>query len=194
MNVNDMKERLLQLEETFKTHESELTELDRAIGDGDHGVNMVRGFSSVKDKIDDSSMQALLKSTGMALMSNVGGASGPLYGFSFVKMASVAKDDMNRQDIITLIKTFAEVISTRGKVTLNEKTMYDVVARAAEKLENGETLSLNELQQLADNTKDMVATKGRAAYFGEESKGYIDPGAQSMVYVLNALIGDENNG
>ncbi|UMT76241.1 dihydroxyacetone kinase subunit L [Staphylococcus roterodami] len=194
MNVNDMKERLLQLEETFKTHESELTELDRAIGDGDHGVNMVRGFSSVKDKLDDSSMQALLKSTGMALMSNVGGASGPLYGFSFVKMASVAKDDMNRKDIITLIKTFAEAISARGKVTLNEKTMYDVVARAAEKLENGETLSLNQLQQLADNTKDMVATKGRAAYFGEESKGYVDPGAQSMVYVLNALIGDENNG
>lgn len=194
MNVNDMKTRLLQLEETFKTHESELTELDRAIGDGDHGVNMVRGFSSVKDKIDDSSMQALLKSTGMALMSNVGGASGPLYGFSFVKMASVTKDDMNRQDIITLIKTFAEAISARGKVTLNEKTMYDVVARAAEKLENDERLSLNQLQQLADNTKDMVATKGRAAYFGEESKGYIDPGAQSMVYVLNALIGDENNG
>ncbi|BCN87677.1 dihydroxyacetone kinase subunit DhaL [Staphylococcus argenteus] len=194
MNVNDMKTRLLQLEETFKTHESELTELDRAIGDGDHGVNMVRGFSSVKDKLDDSSMQALLKSTGMALMSNVGGASGPLYGFSFVKMASVAKDDMNRQDIITLIKTFAEAISARGKVTLNEKTMYDVVARAVEKLENGETLSLNQLQQLADNTKDMVATKGRAAYFGEESKGYIDPGAQSMVFVLNALIGDENNG
>ncbi|GJF51098.1 dihydroxyacetone kinase subunit DhaL [Staphylococcus argenteus] len=194
MNVNDMKTRLLQLEETFKTHESELTELDRAIGDGDHGVNMVRGFSSVKDKIDDSSMQALLKSTGMVLMSNVGGASGPLYGFSFVKMASVAKDDMNHQDIITLIKTFAQAISARGKVNLNEKTMYDVVARAAEKLENGETLSLNQLQQLADNTKDMVATKGRAAYFGEESKGYIDPGAQSMVFVLNALIGDENNG
>ncbi|MBO0928368.1 dihydroxyacetone kinase subunit L [Staphylococcus sp. 30400_3112M30941] len=194
MNVNDMKARLLQLEETFKTHESELTELDRAIGDGDHGVNMVRGFSSVKDKLDDSSMQALLKSTGMALMSNVGGASGPLYGFSFVKMASVAKDNMNRKDIITLIKTFAEAISARGKVTLNEKTMYDVVARATEKLENGETLSLNQLQQLADNTKDMVATKGRAAYFGEESKGYVDPGAQSMVYVLNALIGDENNG
>lgn len=121
MNVNEMKTRLLQLEETFKIHESELTELDRAIGDGDHGVNMVRGFSSVKDKIDDSSMQALLKSIGMALMSNVGGASGPLYGFSFVKMASVAKDDMNHQDIITLIKTFAEAISARGKVNLNEK-------------------------------------------------------------------------
>lgn len=71
MKVNDMKARLLNLEETFK-NESELTELDRAIGDGDHGVNMVRGFSSLKDKLDDSSMQSLFKSTGMALMSNVG--------------------------------------------------------------------------------------------------------------------------
>lgn len=191
MKVNDMKARLLNLEETFKKHESELTELDRAIGDGDHGVNMVRGFSSLKDKLDDSSMQSLFKSTGMALMSNVGGASGPLYGFSFVKMSAVAKNDMNNQDFITLIQAFAEAVESRGKVTLNEKTMYDVVARAAEKLKNGETLTFNDLQQLADNTKDMVATKGRAAYFGEESKGYIDPGAQSMVYILNALIGVE---
>ncbi|MDI1901063.1 DAK2 domain-containing protein, partial [Staphylococcus aureus] len=117
----------------------------------------------------------------------------PLYGFSFVKMSAVTKDDMDNQDFITLIQAFAEAVESRGKVTLNEKTMYDVVARAAEKLENGETLTFNDLQQLADNTKDMVATKGRAAYFGEESKGYIDPGAQSMVYILNALIGDEDN-
>ena len=142
---------------------------------------MVRGFSSLKDKLDDSSMQSLFKSTGMALMSNVGVHQDLLYGFSFVKMSAVTKDDMDNQDFITLIQAFAEAVESRGKVTLNEKTMYDVVARAAEKLENGETLTFNDLQQLADNTKDMVATKGRAAYFGEESKGYIDPGAQSMV-------------
>lgn len=137
MKVNDMKARLLNLEETFKKHESELTELDRAIGDGDHGVNMVRGFSSLKDKLDDSSMQSLFKSTGMALMSNVGGASGPLYGFSFVKMSAVTKDDMDNQDFITLIQAFAEAVESRGKVTLNEKTMYDVVARAAGGLPDG---------------------------------------------------------
>ncbi len=131
MKVNDMKARLLNLEETFKKHESELTELDRAIGDGDHGVNMVRGFGRSKDKLDDSSMQSLFKSTGMALMSNVGGASGPLSGFSFVKMSAVTKDDMDNQDFITLIQAFANEVESRGKVTLNEKTMYDVVARAA---------------------------------------------------------------
>ncbi|MBE2130025.1 DAK2 domain-containing protein, partial [Staphylococcus schweitzeri] len=133
-------------------------------------------------------------STGMALMSNVGGASGPLYGFSFVKMASVTKDDMNRQDIITLIKTFAEAISARGKVTLNEKTMYDVVARGAGKLGKGERLSLNQLQQIADNNKDLVAKKGRGTYFWEESKRDKKTGAQSMGYRLKALVGGEKNG
>ena len=77
MNVADIKARLLDLENTFKEKESELTDLDRAIGDGDHGVNMVRGFEHLKEKIDDQSMQALFKSTGMTLMSNVGGATGP---------------------------------------------------------------------------------------------------------------------
>ncbi|KMR43919.1 dihydroxyacetone kinase, partial [Staphylococcus aureus] len=83
-------------------------------------------------KLDDSSIQSLFKSSGMALMSNVGGASGPLYGVSFVKMSAVTKDDMDNQDFITLIQAFAETVESRGKVTLKEKTMDDVVARAAE--------------------------------------------------------------
>ena len=78
MNVAELKERLLKLVDVFEENEELLTELDRAIGDGDHGVNMVRGFKALPDNIDDSSMQSLLKSTGMTLMSNIGGASGPL--------------------------------------------------------------------------------------------------------------------
>ncbi|WP_256075440.1 DAK2 domain-containing protein, partial [Staphylococcus aureus] len=74
----------------------------------------------------------------------IGGTSGPLYGFSFIKMSAVAKDDMDNQDFIKLIQTFAEAVESRGKVTLNEKTMYDVVARAAEKLKNGENLTFND--------------------------------------------------
>lgn len=72
------------------------------------------------------------------------------------------------------------------------KTMYDVVERANEALQKDEKLNLEKLQSYADDTKDMVATKGRASYFKEDSKGYIDPGAQSMVYILNALMGDES--
>lgn len=191
MDIQKMKQQLLDLETTFKEQEDSLTELDRAIGDGDHGVNMLRGFESLKDKIDDSSMQSVFKSTGMCLMSKIGGASGPLYGFSFVKMAEVVKDDIDHNNLVELLETFAEAIAKRGKVELNEKTMYDVIARAYEAVKKGEQVDLNRLQSFAEETVDMVATKGRASYFKEASKGYMDPGAQSMVYVLHALIGDE---
>lgn len=191
MDIQKMKQQLLDLETTFKEQEDALTELDRAIGDGDHGVNMLRGFESLKDKLDDSSMQSVFKSTGMCLMSNIGGASGPLYGFSFVKMAEVVKDDIDHNNLVELLETFTEAIAKRGKVELNEKTMYDVVARANEAVKKGEQVDLNRLQSFAEETVDMVATKGRASYFKEASKGYMDPGAQSMVYILRAIIGDE---
>lgn len=191
MNVTELKQRLLNLVDVFEEKENLLTELDRAIGDGDHGVNMVRGFKALPDNIDDSSMQSLLKSTGVTLMSNIGGASGPLYGFSFVKMAQVAEDEIDQDNLKVLLNTFAEAIAQRGKVELNEKTMYDVVARANEAAKEGETLNYDVLQSYADLTKDIEATKGRASYFKADSKGHIDPGAQSSVYILNALIGDE---
>lgn len=191
MNVVELKDRLLNLVEIFEEKEGLLTELDRAIGDGDHGVNMVRGFKALPDNIDDSSMQSLLKSTGMTLMSNIGGASGPLYGFSFVKMSQVVEDDINDKNLKTILNTFAEAIAQRGKVELNEKTMYDVIKRASEAAENDEKLTEEVLQSYADLTKYIEATKGRASYFKEASIGHIDPGAQSSVYILNALIGDE---
>ena len=191
MNVEQMKTQLLSLVDTFQNKESELTDLDRSIGDGDHGVNMERGFSHLKDNIDDKDMASLFKSSGMTLMSNIGGASGPLYGFSFVKMSNVVNDEIDKDNLKELLKTFADAIAQRGKVELNEKTMYDVVEIASEALQQDEKVTLDKLQSYADDTKNMIATKGRAAYFKENSKGYIDPGAQSMVYILNALIGDE---
>lgn len=189
MNVSELKEKLLDLVDVFEEKESLLTELDRAIGDGDHGVNMLRGFKALPEKLDDSSMSALLKSTGMTLMSNIGGASGPLYGFSFVKMSQVVGDEIDKENLKTILNTFSEAVAQRGKVELNEKTMYDVIERTNEAINNGETLSFEDLQSFAESTKDIVATKGRAAYFKEASKGHVDPGAQSSVYILNALIG-----
>lgn len=119
MDVKDMKQRLLNLEAVFSEKETLLTDLDRAIGDGDHGVNMLRGFKSLKDKIDDSSMSSLFKSTGMALMSNIGGASGPLYGFSFVKMANVVNDEMDKENLKAVVTEFANAIALR-EVKYNE--------------------------------------------------------------------------
>ncbi|MGY3481628.1 MULTISPECIES: dihydroxyacetone kinase subunit DhaL [Staphylococcus] len=189
MNVSELKEKLLNLVDVFEEKEALLTELDRAIGDGDHGVNMLRGFKALPEKLDDSSMSALLKSTGMTLMSNIGGASGPLYGFSFVKMSQVVDDEIDKENLKAMLNTFSEAVAQRGKVELNEKTMYDVIERTNEAVNNGETLSFEDLQSFAESTKDIVATKGRAAYFKEASKGHVDPGAQSSVYILNALIG-----
>ncbi|MFH4907265.1 dihydroxyacetone kinase subunit DhaL [Staphylococcus cohnii] len=189
MNVPELKEKLLDLVDVYEEKESLLTELDRAIGDGDHGVNMLRGFKALPEKLDDSSMSALLKSTGMTLMSNIGGASGPLYGFSFVKMSQVVGDEIDKENLKAILNTFSEAVAQRGKVELNEKTMYDVIERTNEAVNNGETLSFEDLQSFAESTKDIVATKGRAAYFKEASKGHVDPGAQSSVYILSALIG-----
>ena len=190
MEVAEMKERLLQLAETFAEQEAHLTELDRAIGDGDHGVNMLRGFKALPDQIDDSSMAQLFKSTGMTLMSQIGGASGPLYGFSFVKMAQVVDDDYSKEQLPNVLEAFAEAVAQRGKVERGEKTMFDVIDRAREAVANGEGVTLEVLQGFAQDTVDLEATKGRAAYFKEESIGHMDPGAQSSVYILNALIGE----
>ncbi|WP_281183153.1 dihydroxyacetone kinase subunit DhaL [Staphylococcus schleiferi] len=191
MDVTILKERLLALKDIFEREEAHLTNLDRAIGDGDHGVNMRRGFEALPAQLDDQSIATLLKSTGMTLMSKVGGASGPLYGFSFVKMSQVAKDDIDHDNLIAILKAFEDAVAQRGKVTREEKTMYDVISRAREAVENGERVDLEKLQALADATRDIEATKGRASYFKKESLGYVDPGAQSSVYILNALIGDE---
>ena len=190
MEVAEMKERLLQLAETFAEQEAHLTELDRAIGDGDHGVNMLRGFKALSNQIDDSSMAQLFKSTGMTLMSQIGGASGPLYGFSFVKMAQVVDEDFSKEQLPNVLEAFAEAVAQRGKVERGEKTMFDVIDRAREAVANGEGVTLEVLQGFAQDTVDLEATKGRAAYFKEESIGHMDPGAQSSVYILNALIGE----
>ena len=190
MEVVEMKERLIQLAETFAEQEARLTELDRAIGDGDHGVNMLRGFKALPERMDDSSMAQLFKSTGMTLMSQIGGASGPLYGFSFVKMSQVVDEDFSKEQLPNVLEAFAEAVAQRGKVERGEKTMFDVIDRAREAVANGERVTLEILQGYAQDTVDLEATKGRAAYFKEESIGYMDPGAQSSVYILNALIGE----
>lgn len=91
MNAEKLLEQMHGLKSVFDEKEDELTGLDREIGDGDHGVNMKRGFSAVNEKVGSGSTQEILKQTGMTLMSSIGGASGPLYGFSFVKMSEVAK-------------------------------------------------------------------------------------------------------
>lgn len=190
MDADLLTKKLKDLRNTFEQEEQLLTDLDRAIGDGDHGVNMLRGFKAVDEKISGNTLNEVLKSTGMTLMSSVGGASGPLYGFSFVKMSSLNYDEINQDNLKEYIDEFKNAVATRGKVSGGENTMYDVLQKTSEYLKNNQSISKEQLQQFADDTKDLEATKGRAAYFKKDSIGHIDPGAQSMVFVLNALSED----
>lgn len=194
MNSEKLLKQLHGLKTVFNDKESELTTLDREIGDGDHGVNMKRGFNAVHEKVSEGSTQEILKQTGMTLMSSIGGASGPLYGFSFVKMSDAANDEIDAGNLIEMLEVFSKTVAEKGKVEGGEKTMYDVISKSADVLRETGALEMDDVQKLAEETKDMVATKGRAAYFKEKSKGTIDPGAQSAVYIIHALGEGVKNG
>ncbi|WP_411843160.1 dihydroxyacetone kinase subunit DhaL [Salinicoccus sp. HZC-1] len=194
MNSEKLLKQLHGLKTVFNDKESELTALDREIGDGDHGVNMKRGFNAVNEKVSEGSTQEILKQTGMTLMSSIGGASGPLYGFSFVKMSDAANDEIDASNLIEMLEIFSKTVAEKGKVEGGEKTMYDVISKSADVLRETGALEMDDVQKLAEETKDMVATKGRAAYFKEKSKGTIDPGAQSAVYIIHALGEGVKNG
>ncbi|WP_225744750.1 dihydroxyacetone kinase subunit DhaL [Marinilactibacillus sp. Marseille-P9653] len=164
-----------------------LNKLDSDIGDGDHGSNMVRGVTAVKEKIDGSEYDNLtdfFKDVGMTLVSKVGGASGPLYGSAFISMAKVAKDS---DDLAELIEAGLEGIQKRGKAEPGEKTMIDEWAPVLEAIK-GDALTSEVIQESLQKTKDMKATKGRASYLGDRSVGHLDPGAQSSAYLFETLL------
>ena len=103
------------------------------------------------------------------------------------ELSEVAKEEIDGNNLIEMLEVFDRTVAEKGKVEGGEKTMYDVISKSADLLRDKGSLSLEDLQQLAEETKDMIATKGRAAYFKEKSKGTIDPGAQSAVYIIHAL-------
>lgn len=164
-----------------------LSELDTPIGDGDHGNNMSRGVLAMQSQFAKTSFNEvsdIFKTTAMALMSNIGGASGPLYGSAFMEMAKAATDS---HDLPTIIQAGLNGITKRGKALTGEKTMVDVWQPVCD------ALSVNQLtQQVIDNavasTQPMLATKGRASYVGERSKGHLDPGAVSSGYLFTSML------
>lgn len=161
-----------------------LSELDTPIGDGDHGNNMARGMEAVMAAKPAGDLAKIFQMTAMALIAKVGGASGPLYGTAMMEMMKAAKDS---NDPITLLSAAIEGIKKRGGATAGEKTMLDLWIPAVEELKTG-TLTEAKIQELADQTKELKATKGRASYVGDRSIGHIDPGAQSSAYFFEALL------
>lgn len=182
----------------------ELVELDRQIGDGDHGENLNRGFQAVVAKLDSISeppplIGDVLKTVATTLMSSVGGASGPLYGTAFLRAAKVSGlAELDSHAVVALLEGALEGITARGKAQVGEKTMVDAwspaVDAAVVAADSGaspeEVLVAAERAAAAgaEATTALVATKGRASYLGERSAGHKDPGAASSVILLQAAV------
>ncbi|MED4406844.1 dihydroxyacetone kinase subunit DhaL [Heyndrickxia coagulans] len=174
--------------EKINENKAYLSELDSAIGDGDHGSNMARGVAAMEEKLEAggfATVQDVLKTAAMALLGRVGGASGPLYGSALIAMAKQAGE--NEQDVAAIVKAGLEGIQKRGKAEKGEKTMVDVWIPACEALASG-SLTKEAIQSAVEATKEMKATKGRASYLGERSIGHLDPGAVSSGYLFEALL------
>jgi len=184
----------------FVEHKEELTALDAAIGDADHGANMARGFTAVQSKLDTLTAKdvgALFKTTAMTLISQVGGASGPLYGTLFLQAARPAdgKMEISLTELCACFEAGLAGVVNLGKASLGDKTMVDALTPAFAALhpKNGDTLNsaldraAAVANEAAEATIPLVARKGRASYLGERSAGHKDPGAASSALLLETL-------
>jgi len=179
-----------------------LTELDNVIGDGDHGINLSRGFREVKAKFEASAPATpadVFKVTAMTLISKVGGAAGPLYGTAFLNMAMAlnGKTEVTLPDFLAALKSGIEGVMKRGKSTTGEKTMLDAMVPALSAMEEASAAGASALDVLSagvdaswkgvEYTKTIAATKGRASYLGDRSIGHQDPGATSFTMMLEEV-------
>jgi dihydroxyacetone kinase-like protein len=202
MTNEDSLRWLERVADVLHENASYLTQLDSPIGDADHGVNMDRGFKAVREKFPamaSMDISTQLKTVGMTLVSTVGGASGPLYGTAFLRASAAAggKQDLSSADIVALLEAFLGGIAARGKAQPGEKTMVDALtpALAAAKQALQENLPPKELATRASQAAEegmkatipLLATKGRASYLGERSRGHQDPGATSSWLILRSL-------
>ncbi|QCX33334.1 dihydroxyacetone kinase subunit L [Caloramator sp. E03] len=202
VNYLQVKNIIYKIADVIEENKMYLTNLDAAIGDGDHGLNMSKGFKVVKEKLESDESKNIgdiLKKVSMALISTVGGASGPLYGTAFMKagMKAINKDEIDINDFTLLLEEALKGIKDRGKATIGEKTMVDTLEPALYALKasiNDKLDCVECLDKMMDaafigkeNTKDMIAKKGRASYLGERSKGHLDPGAVSSYLILKTI-------
>ncbi|WP_375490194.1 dihydroxyacetone kinase subunit DhaL [uncultured Jatrophihabitans sp.] len=184
---------------TIDEHHIELTTLDRAVGDGDHGENMRRGFDAVVAKLDAGTPDtpgAVLKLVATTLISTVGGASGPLYGTAFLRAATAVGDiaELDTAAVLTALTAARDGVVQRGKAEPGDKTMVDALTPAVDAAagEHADVAALLAAAAMAAEegaaaTEPLVARKGRASYLGERSAGHRDPGAQSTALLLRAL-------
>ncbi|WP_265108414.1 dihydroxyacetone kinase subunit DhaL [Halosolutus halophilus] len=178
-----------------------LTELDSAIGDADHGANMDRGFRTALERVEetDGDPAELVKTAGVALVSEVGGASGPLYGGSLMKASQELEDGITAETTVAFAERYLETVEERGKASVGDKTMVDALTPAVhtykKSIEVDDCEPIEALGRAVDAARRGVefttpihAKKGRASYLGWRSVGHQDPGATSTLYLLEELL------
>lgn len=189
------------IKNTIDNHADEIAQLDQAIGDGDHLINLQRGIEALlknSEELEQLELSAALSKIGMTLMSTMGGASGSLFGSMFVTMGKTAKDQT--LDLTSMAEIFTagvESIKARGKADIGEKTMLDALIPASTILQQNSDqaaelkIVLEKMKKAAiegmESTKDMLATKGRASFLGERARGHIDAGARTSQLMLCAI-------
>jgi dihydroxyacetone kinase-like protein len=199
--ADDIRRFLERYAALIEMHADELTELDAAIGDADHGANMQRGMRAVLTKIGaDASLSpsAMLKAAAMALISNVGGAAGPLYGTALLRAsAAVAgKNELAPADVGAIFRGMLSGVQERGHAVVEDKTMVDTLVPATQafdasiadggSLRTALSAALAAARQGSDSTIPLVARKGRASYLGERARGNRDPGSRSSMLLFEA--------
>lgn len=192
MDQTTLKQLIVGVAESVIAHAEELTTLDQAIGDGDHGLNMKRGFEAVLAEVDKTSAlppSDALKAAGMALVMKVGGASGPLYGTLFMTLGKAWPANVDRAGLADAFIAAIDAVKARGKSEPGMKTMLDVLVPLAAELRNGADLAQLRATATAaaDATVPMKAIRGRASFLGERSVGHMDPGARSSSLILHAI-------
>ena len=193
LTVQEIQEWLSQFAEAINQNKQYLSDLDTPIGDGDHGNNMGRGVSAYEEAFQTDHPETIsdtFKVFSMAMISKVGGGSGPLYGSAFMNMMKATKevDSIDSQEKLgEVIEQGTAGIQSRGKAEADDKTMLDVWLPVTEALKAG-NLTKEIIEQAKEHTKDLVAKKGRASYLGERAIGNIDPGAASSAILFTTLL------
>lgn len=179
------------LAEAVIQHADELTDLDQAIGDGDHGFNMKRGFEAVLATLPglaDKSLPEMLKSIGMTLVMKVGGASGPLVGTFFMELGKALPEQPTRAEFVAAADLAINAVKARGRSEAGQKTLLDVLVPVQAVLAAGGDARAIAMEavQAADRTTPMLAIRGRASFLGERSIGHMDPGSRSVSLLIGA--------
>ena len=200
MKNNDVIQLFKEISKTITNHKDELTKLDQEIGDSDHGINLARGFEAACEKLTDlegEKIDMIIKAVANALISNVGGASGILYGSFFQKMPPLIQDKekISLSIYIEMLEAGIDIIKKRGRSDFGEKTMLDVLIPYANYLKENRQQPREQLWSGAtkeaeihlEETRNRTATKGRAAYLGERSIGHLDPGAMSAFLMIKTV-------